>query len=300
MTRNNDTYQLCGQHLHSELPLPELPSSSVPGEIGIHFGDVPEKLAEASVQGACWQAAPGRFLLNLPKIGRFLAEHGTRITLRPTEGTKEQDLRVFLLSSTMGALFHQRQLFPLHGSAVLTPKGALVIVGSSGSGKSTLAATLVQLGFQLLCDELCVCTPTETGFQVWPEAPCLRLCHDTLQHLELPDRQLPRLRPNLEKFLFTPDSPPATDPYPLWQILVLTTDNQKEIRTETLLGIRKFNMLKQNCFRSEYLPGMDLNGSLFRHYSQLAASAALTRITRPHGTKGIRTLVDLVLQELDL
>jgi hypothetical protein len=300
ITSGNYHYTLCGQNLCSEIPLPELRPSSCPGEISIRIGNVCENLPEAREQKVCWQAAPGRFLLRLPKIGRFLVEDGSSITIHPAEGTSQQDLRPFLLSSAMGALFHQRRLFPLHGSAVLTPKGALAIVGESSIGKSTLAAALVLRGFPILCDELCVFAQTEHGFQVWPETPHLRLWHDTLKPLRLSDQELPRLRPHLEKFLYTPEVPSATDSHPLWHVVVLTTDNLDEIRYEPIRGMKKFKTLRKNCFRFEYLPGLDLNRSLFLHYAQLAASTAVTRVTRSRGTRSIHPLADLVMRELGL
>lgn len=299
-TRATYRYTLCGQNLSSEIPLPELRPSSSPGDITIRLGDVDENLPEAREQRVCWQAAPGRFLLSLPNIGRFLVENGSSITIKAADGASEQDLRVFLLGSAMGALFHQRRLFPLHGSAVLTPKGVLAIVGESSIGKSTLAAVLARRGFPLLCDELCVCARTEDGFQVWPEAPRLRLWRDTLKPLRLSEESLPRLRTNLEKFLYAPEVPSATDPHPLWHVVVLTSDNRDETRLEAIRGASKFNTLKRNCFRFEYLHGLDLSESQFHHYAQLAAGASVSSVIRPRGTRQIQALADFVIEELGL
>jgi hypothetical protein len=51
----------------------------------------------------------------------------------------------------------------LHGAAVATGEGVLVLVGDSGAGKSTAAAALGQP----LCDELVVLRPGDAGLSAW-------------------------------------------------------------------------------------------------------------------------------------
>jgi hypothetical protein len=54
---------------------------------------------------------------------------------------------------------------PFHGSAVLTSRGALLILGPSGSGKSSLAAEFEHRGYPLLADDTCA---LQRDLRLWP------------------------------------------------------------------------------------------------------------------------------------
>ena len=56
-------------------------------------------------------------------------------------------------------------LEPFHGSAVLTQRGALVVLGPSGSGKSSMASLLERIGFPLLADDTCA---FDSDLMLWP------------------------------------------------------------------------------------------------------------------------------------
>lgn len=56
-------------------------------------------------------------------------------------------------------------LEPLHGSAVLTSLGALIILGPSGAGKSSIAAALESRGLALLADDTCA---FDENLVLWP------------------------------------------------------------------------------------------------------------------------------------
>ncbi|MCP4397035.1 MAG: hypothetical protein GY801_07015 [bacterium] len=67
------------------------------------------------------------------------------------------------IASELGALLHQRELLPLHGSAIKVNDGVCVFVGLSGNGKSTVAAAFRQRGYQVLADDVCVVSIREDG-----------------------------------------------------------------------------------------------------------------------------------------
>ena len=67
----------------------------------------------------------------------------------------DNDVRLFLLGSVMGALLHQRGWLPLHGSAIRLPDGtAAIFMGPSGVGKSTLAAAFRRRGYAVAADDV--------------------------------------------------------------------------------------------------------------------------------------------------
>jgi len=63
-------------------------------------------------------------------------------------------------------------LEPLHGAAVGTDHGAILLLGPSGAGKSSLAAVLLARGATLLADDACA---LDDDCLLWPGPPLLRL-----------------------------------------------------------------------------------------------------------------------------
>jgi len=75
------------------------------------------------------------------------------------------DAAVAFVFSVLPLLLPAWELEPFHGSAVLTPVGALMVLGPSGAGKSSLAAALEGRGFPLLADDTCA---LDDNLVLWP------------------------------------------------------------------------------------------------------------------------------------
>lgn len=61
-------------------------------------------------------------------------------------------------------------LEPMHGAAVLTASGALLVLGASRSGKSSIAASLEDRAFPLLAEDACA---LDDKMSLWPGLPTL-------------------------------------------------------------------------------------------------------------------------------
>ena len=75
------------------------------------------------------------------------------------------DAAVAFVFSVLPLVLPAWGLEPFHGSAVLTPLGALVVLGPSGAGKSSIAAALERRGFPLLADDTCA---FDHDLMLWP------------------------------------------------------------------------------------------------------------------------------------
>src|SRR5512143_2385600 len=130
-------YHVFGLSLKSELACPELlpASASAAPDILIGLGEGQEALENAADSGVRWQTAPGRYLLNLLRVGRFMVTDGREIVVQPLQAVSEDTLRVFLLGTCLAVLLHQRRLFALHCSGIHTTHGAVLFAGNSGMGK---------------------------------------------------------------------------------------------------------------------------------------------------------------------
>src|SRR5579863_9982693 len=126
------SFQYCayGLSIDSDFALPELaPGCGREPDVSIRAGSVPETIEQPYAVGVLYWAASGRFLLNMPRIARYLATDGRAIVSERATGADDADVRVFLLGSVFGALLHQRGALPLHGSAVAAASGAVLFLG---------------------------------------------------------------------------------------------------------------------------------------------------------------------------
>ena len=194
-------YLAYGLNIASDIECPELlPGNGAP-DVCVHYGRVPERLENPSMQGVLYQVTPDQFLLAIEHIGRYLAANGNEIVIDRAQEADDSDIRTFLFSSVFGALLYQRGFLPLHASAIDTCHGAVAFAGPSGYGKSTLAAVFYQRGYRVLTDDICAISLDEQGIPiVTPAYAQLNLWADTLKQIAEPKECLRRTRRHLEKY----------------------------------------------------------------------------------------------------
>jgi hypothetical protein len=90
-----------------------------------------------------------------------------------------------LVNLLIPLLLADRGEFILHGAAVQTPAGAVIVCGSSGRGKSTLAAVLATQNVRVLTEDAVSLTLSAGGVLVWPGPMGVRLDEGTTQRLGL-------------------------------------------------------------------------------------------------------------------
>ncbi|MHB1223318.1 MAG: phosphoenolpyruvate carboxykinase (ATP) [Gemmatimonadaceae bacterium] len=117
-------------------------------------------------------------------IGDFdLTDAGRRIVWRSDSHEGEELARFDLLGRVLPLALHRGGSLSLHGSAVATPAGAVLLLGAKGRGKSTLALTLAQRGAPLLTDDVAVVECSGTGCEVRPGVHVMRLWPDAAARL---------------------------------------------------------------------------------------------------------------------
>jgi hypothetical protein len=162
-------------------PAQELLTSCSPDaliEADVQLGPVPAHLAHPTAQGPVHECAPGRYLLTLPAVGRFLVQDGSRITIEPAPDAGVEDVRCFLQGPVREACWLQRGRFSLRAAAVEVDGSAVAMVGPAASGKSTTAGALALRGHPVLADGSLpvdpdddrLATPTSAGIELWPRS----------------------------------------------------------------------------------------------------------------------------------
>lgn len=291
-------YFTYGLYVASEIECPELcPALSTTTEVMIRLGTVPQHLENPTGCGVLYQTTPDTFLLNLDRIARYLVRNGNEITIEPAPDADEDSIRLFLLGSCFGALLFQRGLLPLHGSAIATPKGAVVFVGASGHGKSTLAGAFHQRGYQVLSDDVAAVSIKNGIPHVLPAYPRLMLWADAVERLGVTSTKLRPARAQLEKFHYRLEQPPLEHEYPLHAIYLLAPTNSSTITITPLSGFDKIQRLNDNTYRNQFLTGMKLAETHFRQIAVIAQHAKVARVTRPDNSYQLDELAALLQED---
>ena len=115
-------------------------------------GPVAAGLPGGTAAGPLAVAAPGRYLLTLPGVGRFLVERDRRVTVSRAPEATDADIACFLAGPIRQAGWLQRGWFALRGCGVVIGGRAVVITGHTASGTSTLTAALALRGHPVLAD----------------------------------------------------------------------------------------------------------------------------------------------------
>ncbi len=293
-------YKAFGLIIESEIAIPEfIPFSGEP-DIFIGIGEVPEQIFNPHFTGVRFQASPGHFLLKVDHIANYYAEDGHTITIQPNPGVAEADIRLFLLGSAFGALIHQRGMLPMHGSSLSISNKAFIFSGISGVGKSTLAAGLMNRGYKLLSDDITVVSISEKGLPVvFAGFPGIKLWSDSILKLGMDPEKFSRVRANLNKHHIQVQENFHPHELNLGGVYVLQTRNTEGHQIENLKGIEKFNILKNNTYRLNFIRGLGNSEAHFRHLSALAAHCIVKRITRTSKSFSIDELLDIIEKDIN-
>ena len=136
-------YHAFGLNIASSIPFLDMPKTEGIPDVVITYGKTPEALSDPNVSGVRYQAGPGKFFLQVDNVARYYAANGDNILIERESGAADEEVLLFLMGSAMGAILHQRNIQPLHGSAIKVDHEGVIFVGPSSIGKSTLAG-----GFQ--------------------------------------------------------------------------------------------------------------------------------------------------------
>jgi hypothetical protein len=289
-------YSLYGLSLASEIPLPELP--------------VTQPITDVLIRNCCLQQIPipeqyrhknfrlneQQHLIDVKGVARYLVTKGREIQVDANPGASQQQIRVFLLGSAMGALLHQRGFLLIHGNAIEVNGKCLIFAGHKGQGKSTLAAAFAQAGYRVLSDDLCIINFAENGQpMVQPGQPHIKLWRDSLTHIGSLPENYKMVIPGEEKYLVPALSSHCPEPLPLTTIFALRFHQKPGFTFQNLDHLEAMIALKNYTYRSEMAQRIHLPHVHFQIFTKLLKSVTLTRLYRPRGL----ALLDHLVKEID-
>ncbi len=295
-------YEVFGLALESGVSVPghHAMPRPVAGEcVSLEFGAVPQALKDPDYADGVVAASPTEFLLHIPGIIRLYIERGRRILVEPVEPADTESVWGFILGAGISMVGLQRGLIPLHASSVATDAGCIAFAGQSTGGKSTLAAMLVEQGFALHSDDLCLVHPPRAGrAMVGPGTRELRLRENSTSP-SLPPCTESRLAPRDEKLVFRPLHQ-SRRALPLSRIYLLEFDD--ELKGAEIAEIRGIAALKELLGVLRLRRGLLSAGraaSAIQLMSAICESVPVFRFARPRNASLIREGSRLLIEHFE-
>ena len=224
---------------------------------------------------------------NVPGVANVLVSDGNRIRIERLPSDSDEELMLALMGTATALLLHQRGFVPLHGSGVVTPQGAVLIVGRSGAGKSTTLSALLQRGYPMICDDLAAVHIAEDGIaRIYPGAPLYKLWGESAAALSVETGSFPRVRANIDKFLVPVAGQQARSPVQLHTIYQLSVHGGVGTVIKPLVAAAKFHALLDHTWQKLTVKSMGLHEAHFRRVISIANQVRIVSVERPKGPAG--------------
>jgi hypothetical protein len=276
------TYQSFGLKISSDLHFPELLKQVFPFEqadIKIQAGVVAFN-SHKERAGYNFYGTPQSLILRISDIADFKIINGNTITYQShTDIIQQDELRLFILGSCMGALLQQRGLVVLHGNAISTDgKTAQIFIGDSGAGKSTAAAWHYCQAASILADDVCAIIFNADGKPMAiPSFPQIKLWQSSADLLKIDTKGLRRIRPDNVKYALPIYQQFCTQPLLVTQIIEV---NKANIPLKIIEGIEKISLLIKHSYRYQFLDVMQLKQAYMKNLIQLAPQVKMRKEPR--------------------
>ncbi|HWP98707.1 MAG TPA: hypothetical protein VN426_17825 [Syntrophomonadaceae bacterium] len=292
-------YRAFGLNIQCELPTARIfgmsPIDHTLPDVVMRLTKVPHQLEKADYKDAFISIAEGCLLLNIKGVARYLIRDGKEISIDIDPGAQDGDVATFAFGSALGALLYQRGILAIHGSAVRTPKGAVIFSGEKGAGKSTLASALSSRGWDFMSDDVCAIHIENNTPMLYPGLSRAKLAADSYSYVygHKPE-ELP-ISPILKKYGASFNN--RQEPCPLYAICTLETSKGSPC-IEPVIGAERLLSLTRNIYRPIIHNLVEQPVQRFRQYTLAASSSRTFRVFRPVEYSQMSSFLEMLEEEL--
>ncbi len=230
----------------------------------------------------CSAGADGTVYLSWPgMLDALIGADGACIEVASTAQDGRAALANYLFAQLLSFPLIRAGLEPLHATTVLTPFGAVGLLGDSGAGKSTLAAGLLAAGCQLVADDLLALRLQGGSFHVLSGPPSLKLLpHAAARVLpvDLPSRPMNRF--TRKRVYDLPARMHVSQPVELRALFVVERPHQRLPAVLTTAPLEGANVLRR-LLRHTFNPLMAAPARLQHQlelYGRIAAAVPIRQL----------------------
>ncbi len=293
-------YWAFGLNILSEISLPEIAMIKNQYE----NPDVIIQIDDLSILWVSLAKHPYSFIIKkdfvmfqIPNVAIYLIEDGKKITVTPLVNANEDQIRLFILGTCIGALLMQRGILPLHGSAIEIDGRAYAIVGESGAGKSTLAAALMNSGYKLLSDDVIAVTISEEDHLpfIIPSYPQQKLWQESLDYFGMESAKLKPIYQRETKYTVPVSEKFFSAPLPLAGVFELDKGKYSQIEMVPIDILERLNTLLNHTYRNFLIPELNLVEWHFNYSTKILNKIDVFKLYRPTDTFTVYDLASLIL-----
>lgn len=296
-------YKAFGLNVSSEIYLPELPRLSQGNDtfdICININDLTKLWFELGGKPNQFIVKKDFVMFHLSNVGIFSIENGNCIKIYPFKDANEDQIRLYVLGTCMGALLLQRKIFPLHGSAIAINGKAYAFIGDSGAGKSTLASAFLNRGYELLSDDVIAVTFSniENTPIVIPSYPQQKLWQKSLSNLGINKTQYRPIYGRETKFCIPVSTQYHEKPLPLAGVFELLKSDTPKVEINEIEKLTRIQTLLKHTYRSYLVPRLEIQDWHFNSSINIINHVSMFQLHRPNNHFTANELASLTLENI--
>ena len=284
-------------HLHGVQSLPP----QADWDVEISFGSTPAYLSDSTYCVDWYEVTPEKILFVDKAIGSFVVENGESITIEKSRNASMDVLISYINASGVGAILHQRRLFPIHASCVAKNGSAFAFCGDSGVGKSTTATYLLSKGYELVCDDVMTIRYNDAGNALAvPSNRSPKIWSETADSLSLPDNKSLSVKEyqGTAKHIVQLNqqlSDSGTKSV-LQKIFLLrwSFPQRAGMQATRLSGLDSINRLRENFFRGGLVESLDIQQESFIWSAKLLEQVEFISLVRGRGLPSLDCLESIL------
>jgi len=304
-------YKVFGLVIESPIPLPEAlpvePDTRTDVKVtlvsSIDGISIDEDFIQARENRGWWQMVmpDSRILLNC-SAGIYDIQDGVNIYINLYPDANEELIKIYLLGSVMGAIQIQRGRIPLHGGAVVTANGAMLITGEQGSGKSTMTSAFVHNGYKYITDDVSSVTIENERAMIVPAYPQRKLVRDACHPLGYDPEKLIMVDSMRDKFAIRDRINWQSEPVKLSLVIELCpTDRKNKITIEPVTGHQRIDYMRRILYRAWMHLSAEkaLPPAVFKKILVIASQAGMYRVNVPRDIDRITSVAKDIITSLE-
>lgn len=300
-TLSKVTYKAFGLTVLSEIVMPELTQfydQNNNADIVIKIDDLTN----------LWDTVgnKGKFVVNgsmvifrVDNTAIFCIKDGKEIIVSPMHCGDVDKIRLYILGSCMGALLIQREVLPLHGSAIAINGKAYAFIGESGAGKSTLASVFINQDYSLLSDDVIAISTSQNEIPiVYPSYPQQKLWQESLHEFQLNTSNFRPLFERETKYAIPVPHNYFGEPLPLAGVFELVKTENNKIEINSISGLQRLQTLYRNTYRNFLIDRLGVREWHFNITANLAHKVFAYQLRRPINGFTAHDLASLVINTI--
>lgn len=293
-------YSAFGLTIESELEL-LAPFAEGDADLVIEYGNSPRELESSLVDCGWVKSNENESIVFIKDIACFYVTNGNHITIENLGTEDEEQIRLYLMGTCMGAILQQRGIIPLHGSCVCKDGKALVITGNSGAGKSTTAAEFLKRGWKLMSDDVTPIVECSGTYMARSTYPGQKMWQDTIDRSDNSDRvvkNIIREDDGRQKFQLQAKNSYVNTSLPLMYGVYLIPGSEKLLMDE-VIGFAKTDMLMRNLYRAFMVGDKTGKSNQLKTCVKLGEQIRLFIVARPTNEFTETKIVDWLIEQME-